>query len=535
MGEKVEKKELKNISFEVASEIDSSFDDERFIKMRLRVMHEGKNPNLSNFSDEVVEDAKSTIANTPILANIVTDENGNIDFGAHDITIEENKLKEGEYKLIYQEQPIGLIPETNNYSIEEFKGRNYVYVDGYIWRSYSNYAEDLVESKDETKLSMEIIVNDYAELEEDKNYFDVKSYKYTGITFLGDKYGTGMLEAKAEKVEFNLDENKEVFIKMAEELKFALENHSADEGEVETEVVTEEVEPEIVETEVEPEVNAEDAIVDTAVEPEGEPIVETPEVVVETEPVVEPEVVAEVVAEPEGEKFMLNSEKRKKLSEALVGEESTDEVKYYYWINDFDEKYVYFEEEIMTDDDYTWKNYRCEYSETGAEINVDMATKVEIFRTWLTQEEMDKLQTEREAVVMSLNDEIKELETKVESFEKEISEKDEIITELNSFKSNVEKEIKLSQVEEILGDFDSVLKDNDEYVALKESAFDMEIEDLEKELYALVGKMKHVKKKGKDKKANFSRVAIVVNEDGDDREDKISKYYGSASKYFKKK
>jgi uncharacterized coiled-coil protein SlyX len=498
MGDKIDKKELKNISFEVSSEIDKSFDSQRFTKVKMRVAHDGVNPNFSHFSLEAIESAKDTLANIPILANVVVDEEGNLDFGAHDISIEEHKMKDGEYKITYQEVPVGLVPSENGYAIEEFEGRNYVTCFGYLWNDYSNYTIDILETKEENKISMEIMVDDVEEWSEDKNYYDVKSYKYTGITFLGDKYGTGMLEAKAEKVEFNLDESKELFVKMAEELKFALENHSKGDEVVEPEVKVE--------------------------EPTEEPEVDTEFGVDAQTPDIEPD--DNVETEIEVEKFMLNSQKREKMRSALVPPVTTEGVSYYYWVMDFDEKYVYFEEEMETEDNYEWKNYRCEYSETDTDITVNMESKVEIFRTWLTQEEMDKLQSERESMVAEFEGKIKELEGNIE-------DKDKTIDELSTFKAKVEKEIKTAEVEDLLGEFESVLKECDEFSKLKDKAMEMAIVDLEKELYALEGKMKHETRKKKDKKANFSRVAIVTDS-GDSVEDKVSKYYGSASRFFKK-
>jgi hypothetical protein len=90
-------------------------------------MHNGKNPNQSHFSDEAIERASWSLSNIPLLANVVEDENGNLDFGAHDITIEMNKMSEDSLKIIYKEIPIGIIPETNNYEYKEYNVKNYFY------------------------------------------------------------------------------------------------------------------------------------------------------------------------------------------------------------------------------------------------------------------------------------------------------------------------------------------------------------------------------------------------------------------------
>jgi hypothetical protein len=432
---------IKNLSFESAYEVDNSFDSERFIKIHLRIMHSGVNPNFSHFSLDAIEKAKPTLSNIPILANVVVDEDGNMDFGAHDLDIEEGK--DGNYRLMYKELPVGLIPETNDYAIEEYEGRQYVTCTGYIWRGYSNLAEEIIENKGQTKLSMEIMVSEVDELEGDKDCYDIKSYKYTGITLLGDKYGTGMLDAKAEKVEFNIDDSKEAFIKMAQELKFALEQDAPDytledskEGNLEQDVLKDPLEDN-----KEGELTIEDVV---DIEPIGnvEDVIIEP--VVELEPTVEPEVIVD--AEP-----------------------------------------------------------------------IETTTDFEL--------ELTNLQAERHELLKD----VESFKGEIETLKSELSDKDKLIAELQEFKNKVELEIKQSNVDELIEEFSDTLKDNEEFVELKKVAMEMEIAELEKELYALEGKLKHEKKNKKEKKFNFSKVVPdEVNKSG------AETYYGSASKYLVK-
>jgi hypothetical protein len=142
-------KDLKQLSLNATYTVDNSFDSDRFIKLRIRVQHDDKNPNGSSFTLENMQKAQNTIKNIPILAAVVVDKDGNPQFGAHDMHIEEDKFNEGAYRLIYDESPIGVVPETNNYEILEYDGRNYVYVRCLLWVGYMNYAQDIVK---ETKI-----------------------------------------------------------------------------------------------------------------------------------------------------------------------------------------------------------------------------------------------------------------------------------------------------------------------------------------------------------------------------------------------
>ena len=218
-------KELQNVSLATTYEIDNSFDSDRFIKMRLRICHDGINPNSSFFEVENMEKAKDSIVNIPILANVIFDENNVPQFGSHDMDIEESKIAEGEYKLIYKETPIGLIPSDCNYTIEEFNDKNYVFADGYIWKSYSNYAEDIIERDKDIKLSMEILVDSFEYNSKDQ-YYKINDYRYSGITFLNNNLGTGMENALATTNSFAHNNSKEKFIIMMQELKDTLDQYN---------------------------------------------------------------------------------------------------------------------------------------------------------------------------------------------------------------------------------------------------------------------------------------------------------------------
>ena len=70
-------------------EVDETFDDPRFMKVRIAVMHSGENLNKSVFDTKVIKAAKESFKNVPILANVIvmTDEDGNeyLDYGSHDM------------------------------------------------------------------------------------------------------------------------------------------------------------------------------------------------------------------------------------------------------------------------------------------------------------------------------------------------------------------------------------------------------------------------------------------------------------------
>ena len=61
--------------------IDKDFKSDKFIKLRMRICHDGINYNNSKFTIENLEEKKDSLANSPILAYMYFDENGDPQFG----------------------------------------------------------------------------------------------------------------------------------------------------------------------------------------------------------------------------------------------------------------------------------------------------------------------------------------------------------------------------------------------------------------------------------------------------------------------
>lgn len=194
---------------------DENYDSDIFLKIRIKMCHDNLNKNSSDILFEAMEDAESSLKNTPILGNMIKKEDGDEDFNSHDIDVNVEKTDEGyEVNYIYVEKIIGIIPETNNYEVIEEDGKNYVYVDGYIYKGYSNGADDIFVRDGEKKVSMEIIV-DESEIRDD-GVIEIQKYRYTGLTILGDHIETGMYDTNAVVVKY--ENTNKVYEKMLQEL-----------------------------------------------------------------------------------------------------------------------------------------------------------------------------------------------------------------------------------------------------------------------------------------------------------------------------
>ena len=213
--------------------VDQSFDDDRFMRVRIAVMHSGENLNKSSFSTDVIKEAKDSFANIPVLANIIeyTDDNGetHYDYSGHDAHIEEDAFNNGEYRLIYDEQAVGVIPETNNFEIvhDDDSNRDYVYVDAYLYKEYGNYATDILESRGgKTDVSAEIYTDEIS-FDAKNQIVIVNKMRMSGVTLLGEDVAPAMKGANAATFSTNKEDRQSQMIKVMEELTQALHKYNA--------------------------------------------------------------------------------------------------------------------------------------------------------------------------------------------------------------------------------------------------------------------------------------------------------------------
>jgi len=213
-------------------EVDKSFDDQRFMRVRINAMTTGINRNNSRFSLDCVKAAKDSFANIPILAHVIktTDKDGNevLDYGSHDAHVEDDAFNEDEARMIYEEQVVGIVPETNDFEIIENKetGEYEVFVTALLYRDYGNYACDILESRGgKTDVSMEILCDELSYSAADK-CLDVGKMIAAGITLLGDAVTPAMPGAHAEMFSIQENDRQDQLIRIMQELKESLDNYT---------------------------------------------------------------------------------------------------------------------------------------------------------------------------------------------------------------------------------------------------------------------------------------------------------------------
>lgn len=485
--------ELQHVSLATTFEVDDSFDSDKFIKMRLRVCHDGKNPNGSLFVAEDMERAKESIKNIPVLANVIFDENDQPQFGGHDMVLEPDKMNEGEYKLIYKETPIGVVPENCNYAFEEYDGKNYVFVDAYIWKGYSNYSQDIIERDNDIKLSMEIIVDEYSYNGKEKT-FNITDYRYQGITFLNKDYGTGMKNALATTGTFKEDDSKEKFIVMMQELKEVLSQYDINDSEGGSGV-----DEAVLSLLTQYNVKVEDLsfdINDMSIEDIGNKLKEEYKV-----KEVEEEEQKEELVEPEKfvKSFELSHEDIRYSLYKLLSPVEDEDNEWYFIDQVYDDKFEYL----------NWdgtKIYRQGYKVDNDIVSFE-GERIELFQERLTLEEKQEL------------DKIRSNYSKLE----------QEVNELKEFKSTKLAEERAEAEEELFTQF-AELNGNEEFEALKSNSSEYSLDELEKECYAIFGR-KTAKFSLNKTKSNKVKVGVSKSKQPDDSEEEYEDLF---NKYLKK-
>lgn len=217
--------------------VDDKFDDVRFMKVRIAAMHSGKNLNGSSFSTDVIKSAQDSFKNIAVLANVRyhEDEDGNevMDFGGHDMHVQEDAYDQEQDRVIYDEKVVGIVPETNNFEIVHDDEHNWdvVNVDALLYKDYGNYVCDILNDRGgKTDVSAEIYCPDIS-YDADSGTVVVNKMIMSGITLLGADKTPAMTGANASVFSIEKDSKDQQMMQIMKELKESLDHYIAVHGE----------------------------------------------------------------------------------------------------------------------------------------------------------------------------------------------------------------------------------------------------------------------------------------------------------------
>lgn len=218
--------------------------DKRFTKIKIWLMHTGRNFNGSVFSKEVAEKAIPSLANTPVLSFIEENNEGEKDYSDHRMVLELNV--DNEVKLRYLGSAIGVIPENNNAKWEMRLADNgeeleYLTVEALLWNKWDDPV-DILKRRGKVSQSMELS-DSYTGFWEDDGTFHFESFEFFGACLLGEDVMPAMKNSTAE-IHFSKNKNiKETIEAKLEEFNTLFTNKGGEE-------MTEKIERDYEKTEV---------------------------------------------------------------------------------------------------------------------------------------------------------------------------------------------------------------------------------------------------------------------------------------------
>lgn len=454
--------------------------DDRFMRVKIWLMHLGENLNGSYFSKEVVEKAIPTLANTPILGYIEVNSEGELDFSDHRQVL---VVEKGEHKIKYIGQAVGVIGESNDAKFEnkvddDGVERTYLTCTGLLWRKWDDPIN--IMDRDEIKgQSMELHHDYEGEFKED-GLFHFTKFKFFGACILGKDVLPAMHNATIEK-QFSFNEMYQEIQEKVEEYKLLLKSRSS-----------------VLD-------------VDTVIDKGGKNMKDKQK---------EFELSAQQLAQE------LDSALRKNYEE----DEWNHKIYDYYYI-DHNDTHVFCQS--LKDD---WKIVGFEYTLNGNVPVIDYDSKQNYKIEFVPMEGavLDYALKPNEYVEYELKVKEKELEAKFNK-DKDMAV-NEVLEELNKLKdqfSILEKEAeelrqfkqatleaqRQAQEDELFEKFSTIL-DEEDLKPFKEKAREFELDDLEEKLYALAARKKlkfSADKKKEEKTLKINLTTEVIEETKHDK------------------
>ena len=167
-------------TFEVEN---SEYQDNTLLFCNVKLFHIGANRNNSSVTEDAAKKALPTIAYKPLLANFC-EIDGVKDFTSHDMNID------SEGNIQYIEHQIGCFTaDSPVIKYDEETEKKFVYARVAIPRDYTD-ACDIIERKDGTKVSVELLINEMQYSCKD-NILELTDVIVQGATCLGKNPETG--------------------------------------------------------------------------------------------------------------------------------------------------------------------------------------------------------------------------------------------------------------------------------------------------------------------------------------------------------
>ena len=231
---KVKTFDSKKEGYQLCVQVPATFEEEKvedssragLMRVKIKVMHLGRNRNGSAVSEKSAKKAFASFKNRPVLGAIHQLENGEWDFDAHNREVVTNE--DGEEEIHYIEQQIGsFTEETPFFEYDKEQDKTYVCAYAVIPEEYTK-AADIIRRKNGTKNSCELCINELSYDAKEKT-LNLDDWYLNASTFLGtDSDGEaveeGMVGSRADIVDFSVENNSVMPKSFEEKVLEKLEN-----------------------------------------------------------------------------------------------------------------------------------------------------------------------------------------------------------------------------------------------------------------------------------------------------------------------
>ena len=434
---------VKSINLPVTYEV-SDYVDDRFKKVKIWIAHTGENLNYSIFTKDSLEKMSETLPYVPIVGYIEKNEEDENDFSDHRNSI---TIKDGDVNIEYMCHAYGFIPEGAKSSFEIRDGKEWLVGEGYLWTKFEKSVDIFSNSNNSKSQSMEI--DNIDGFIDNEGRVNVDNARFSALCILGDNVAPGMQGSTIEMFNANSvkDEIKEMVYEFSKKGDKSLEKDTK-----------EKVDEFVEEKDKEDKTDTKKAKTDSD-KKDTEEKVEDVKKNAKKEDEEDTEDGEGVEIEDDKEKkfqlvFEISHEDiRRSLYSSIA---NNDENEWNWIVEIFDDHFIY-QHENYKDGKVDNKFYDVKY--TVENDYVSIGEKVEVFSKFLTKEEFDKIDADRNRV--------EELETE--------------LTTLKEFKAEKETADKM----EILETYSEKLSE-EKFKEFSEGIANFEAKDLEKEIaYAL--------------------------------------------------
>ena len=457
---------VKSINLPVTYEV-SDYVDDRFKKVKIWIAHTGENLNYSIFTKESLEKMSETLPYVPIVGYIEKNEEDENDFSDHRNSI---TIKDGDVNIEYMCHAYGFIPEGAKSSFEIRDGKEWLVGEGYLWTKFEKSVDIFSNSNNSKSQSMEI--DNIDGFIDNEGRVNVDNARFSALCILGDDVSPGMQGSTIEMFNANSvkDEIKEMVYEFSKKGDKSLEKDTkekvdefveekdkedktdtkkakTDSDKKDTEEKVEDVKKNAKKEDEEAKTKSKDEKDSDETDEDKKKFVEEVEEDTEDGEGVE-------IEDDKEKKFQLVFEiSHEDIRRSLYSSIASDDKDEWNWIVEiFDDHFIY-QHENYKDGKVDNKFYDVKY--TVENDYVSIGEKVEVFSKFLTKEEFDKIDADRNRV--------EELETE--------------LTTLKEFKAEKETADKM----EILETYSEKLSE-EKFKEFSEGIANFEAKDLEKEI-----------------------------------------------------